>query len=45
MLSAELLKHNGKWVIVHYMVFVFIMKYGYPKRECRVGTIEEEETG
>lgn len=23
MLSTELLKHNGKWVIVHYMAFVF----------------------
>lgn len=22
-LSIELLKHNGKWVIVHYMAFVF----------------------
>ena len=35
MLSIELLKHNGKWVIVHYMAFVF--RYEILTCEKRVG--------
>lgn len=34
-LSAELLKHNGKWVIVHYMAFVF--RYEILTSEKKVG--------
>ena len=34
-LAVELLKHNGKWVIVHYMAFVF--QYEILTSERRVG--------
>lgn len=36
-LSIELLKHNGKWVIVHYMAFVFC--YEILTSEKRVGLL------
>lgn len=43
MLSIELLKHNGKWVIVHYMAFVF--RYEILTSEKRVGLLGGGQCG
>lgn len=42
-LSVELLKHNGKWVIMHYMAFVF--RYEILTSEKRVGLLGGEPRG
>lgn len=43
MLSTELLKHNGKWVIVHYMAFVF--RYEILTSEKKVGLSRRRALG
>lgn len=47
-LSIELLTHNGKWVIVHYMAFVFRYEIltSESEQDCRVeATVEEAGEG
>lgn len=46
-LSIELLTHNGKWVIVHYMAFVFRYEIltSESEQDCRVEVTVGEAGG